>query len=74
MRVAPAEGIDGAEDHVLFDDLTRHGRLEPQTILRGARLFSRPGLLVLAVTTTLGVHLLRVDAEGRPEPLAAYDD
>src|SRR5262249_29402908 len=74
MRLAKADALASAEDVGVFDDLTTNGRLEPASLLVDLRLFARPRFAVVALTTSLGVHLLRIDDEGRVAALGVVGE
>lgn len=69
MKLAPIEQIAAAPDVVVLDDMTRGGRVERSRQLNDIRLFARARYAVLLVGTTVGVHALRIDPDGKVTPI-----
>ena len=65
MRLAPVEQMAAAKDVVIYDDLVKDGKVQPLSTLFDLRLFSREGFAVLLLSTTSGVHAIRVDPDGK---------
>lgn len=69
MRLAPTDQIAAARDVVVYDDLVKEGRVQPLSTLFDLRLLSREGFAVLLLSTTAGVHAIRVEPDGKIAPL-----
>jgi hypothetical protein len=65
MRFASADRIASAPDTVLYDDLTKDGKVDKLSTLFGLRLLARNGFAILLLGTVSGVHALRIGADGK---------
>jgi hypothetical protein len=65
MRLARADAISAAPDVVLYDDLLRDGQVQGLSTLLDLKLFSREGFALLMLSTTTGVHALRIEEDGK---------
>lgn len=68
MRMATPDSFERAADKVLFDDHWHDGRYEPASTLLGFRLFSRENAALLLMSTTRGLHALRITPDGNVTP------
>jgi hypothetical protein len=69
MRLAPQDRIDEPTDVVLYDDLVKDGALQDASTLLEWDFFARGAYSVLLLSTTAGVHALRIDGSGNATPL-----
>jgi hypothetical protein len=69
MRYAPQDHIEEATDTVIYDDLMQNGALAPASTLLGWDLFSRGTFAILVLSTTSGVHAVRIDGSSKVTPL-----
>ncbi|MEJ7735674.1 MAG: hypothetical protein WKG00_41610 [Polyangiaceae bacterium] len=65
MRFASADRIASAPDTVLYDDLTKDGKVDKLSTLFGLRLLARDGFAILLLSTVSGVHALRIGTDGK---------
>jgi hypothetical protein len=70
MRLAKAMDLAQAPDTVLFDDQVAEGKLMQKSSLYDLLLIGRDGYAVLLLSTTAGVHVLRIDKGGGVTPLS----
>ncbi|APR84580.1 Hypothetical protein A7982_09929 [Minicystis rosea] len=70
MKLAPIDQIAAAPDTVILDDMTRGGQVQRARQLNDIKLFTRAGYAVLLVGSSVGVHALRIDADGKVSPIA----
>jgi hypothetical protein len=69
MRLAPQEHIEEPADTVVYDDEIDQGTVAGASTLLGWTLFARGTYAVLLLSTTAGVHAVRIDASGRKTSL-----
>jgi hypothetical protein len=69
MRLAPQDRFEDGSDTVIYDDLVQDGAVQGTSTLLGWELFARGSFAVVVVSTTAGVHVIRIDASGKPTPL-----
>ncbi len=63
MRFAPAERMRDVPDRVIYDDVFEGGKRAISNLLE-ARMLPGQGFALLLLSTTAGVHVLRIDAKG----------
>jgi hypothetical protein len=69
MRLASQDRIEEPGDVVLYDDLVQEGVVQGTSTLLGWELFARGSYALLLLSTTAGVHAVRLDATGKAAPL-----
>lgn len=69
LRLAPQDRIEEPNDTVIFDDLVQGGAAQMTSTLLGWQLFARGSYAVILLSTTAGVHAVRIDATGKATPL-----
>ena len=69
LRLAPQDRIEEPNDTVIYDDLVQDGVVQSSSTLLGWELYSRGSYAVLLMSTTAGVHVLRIDGTGKVAPL-----
>ena len=70
MRLAEAARIAKAEDVILFDDRVRDGAVTQKSTVLGMRLLPASDFALLLLSTSTGVHALRIGADGKVGPTA----
>jgi hypothetical protein len=69
MRLASQDRIEDPADTVIYDDLVQGGVVQGTSTLLGWELFARGSFAVVLVSTTAGVHVVRIDSSGKALPL-----
>jgi hypothetical protein len=69
MRLAPQDHIDEPTDVVLYDDWTQGGAIGQTSSLLGWGLYARGTFALLVLSTTSGVHVLRIDGSAKATPM-----
>jgi hypothetical protein len=69
MKLSPIESIAQAQDVVLYDPLVKDAKVGNVSTLYDMRLFVRGGVAFLLLGTASGVHVLRVEPDGKFVPV-----
>lgn len=74
MRLGAPDSFERATDSVVFDDHWHDGTYETASTLLGFRLFSRESVALLLLSTTRGLHALRIDPDGTVTPWKVHHE
>jgi hypothetical protein len=70
MRLANPTEWDHAPDLVVFDDHVEGGRVVEESVLRDFCVYSHAGFALVLLSTSAGVHALRIAPDGAVRPWA----
>jgi hypothetical protein len=68
MRFAPVDRISTVPDTIIYDDFVQNGGVKRLSTVLEMRLLAGQGYALVVLSTTNGVHFLRVDESGKVEP------
>jgi hypothetical protein len=69
MRLAAAAELANASDTIVLDDLLRDGAVQKTSTLVDFRVLSRETFAVVLLSTTRGLHALRIAGDGKVAPV-----